>query len=155
LLAGSAGPADGVKAVEMTDAVHVVGPPRWSETATTPSDPDIVLEVVDATCVPSETPAVGALMESVPDVSVNDAGVEADAGRAIPMVIAAIVATRRTIFRTIETPHLVSRAAPLRNCLSCLSNFESDLDLTDVQIIQVFINGYLSTSNCITVNFYR
>jgi hypothetical protein len=36
LLAGSAGPAGGVNAVEITDAVHVVVPPRWSVTVTTP-----------------------------------------------------------------------------------------------------------------------
>ena len=74
-----------MNAVEITDAVQVVVPPRWSDTVTAPSEPDIVLEVVDATCEPSEMPAVGALIESVPDVRVKDAGVEAPAGRTMPM----------------------------------------------------------------------
>jgi hypothetical protein len=99
LIAGSAGPAVGVKAVEITDAVHVVVPPRWSDTVTAPREPDIVLAVVDATCVPSETPAVGALVESVPDVSVKDAGVTAPAGTTMPTVRAPAVVRRRTSFR--------------------------------------------------------
>jgi len=36
---------------------------------TTPSGPDIVLEVTEETCDPSETPAVGALIDSVPAIS--------------------------------------------------------------------------------------
>jgi hypothetical protein len=105
LLAGSAGPDVGVNAVEITEVVHVVGPPRWSEMTTAPSEPDIVLEVVDATCVPREIPAVGAVIESVPEVRVNDAGVEAPAGTTMPVVIAPKIVRGRTSFRTIETPH--------------------------------------------------
>jgi hypothetical protein len=109
LLAGSAGPAVGVNAVEITDAVQVVVPPRWSETVTAPSEPDITLEVVDATCEPSETPAVGALIESVPDVRVKDAGVEAPAGRTRPTVTAPSAVRKRAHFRVIATPHLCNR----------------------------------------------
>ena len=99
MLAGSAGPPVGVNAVEITEAVQVVGPPRWSDTTTVPSEPDIVLEVVDAICVPSETAAVGALIERVPDVNVNDAGVEALAGSTMPIATATAMERRRTIFR--------------------------------------------------------
>ena len=67
----------------MTDAVQVVGPPRWSETVTTPSGPLIVLELVDATCDPSDTLAVGALIDNPPAVSEKVAGVIAPAGKAV------------------------------------------------------------------------
>jgi hypothetical protein len=78
LLAGSAGPAVGVNAVEMADVVHVVAPPRWSTTVTTPSEPDIELAVVEATCEPNETLAVGALMDNAPAVRVKVVGVAAE-----------------------------------------------------------------------------
>jgi hypothetical protein len=82
LLAGSAGPDGGVNAVEITEAVQVVTPPRWSVTVTPPSRPLIVLELVEATCDPSETVPVGALIESPPAVSEKVAVVAAPAGRA-------------------------------------------------------------------------
>ena len=44
-----------MNAVEITDAVHVVTPPRWSETVTAPSEPVIVLELFETACDPSET----------------------------------------------------------------------------------------------------
>ena len=63
LLAGSAGgELGGVNSVEITDVVQLVVPPRsWSVTLTTPSGPVIVLELVEATCEPRDTLAVGAL----------------------------------------------------------------------------------------------
>ncbi len=73
------------------------------------SEPDITLEVVDATCEPSETPAIGALIESVPDVRVKDAGVEAPAGRTMPTVTAPSAVKRSTHFRIIATPRLCNR----------------------------------------------
>jgi hypothetical protein len=89
-----------VNAVEITDAVQLVGPPRWSETVTKPSEPDMVLEVVDATCEPSETPVVGALIESAPAVRVKEAGVDALAGTTMPMLSALTVARRIMNLRT-------------------------------------------------------
>jgi hypothetical protein len=93
LAAGSAGPDGGVNAVEITDAVHVVTPPRWSDTVTRPSGPVIVLAVVDAICDPSETLAVGALIESPPAVSVNEVGVSAPAGTASAEAAAQVTPT--------------------------------------------------------------
>jgi hypothetical protein len=74
-----------VNALEITEAVQVVEPPRWSETVTVPSWPLIVLELtVEAACVPSETLAVGALIDSVPAVvKVKVAGVIAAAESAV------------------------------------------------------------------------
>ena len=95
--------------MEITDAVQVVVPPRWSETVTAPSEPDITLEVVDAICEPSETPAVGALIESVPDVRVKDAGVEAPAGTTMATVTAPSDARKKTHCRLIATPRLCNR----------------------------------------------
>jgi len=97
----------GVNAVEITDAVQVVGPPRWSEMVIAPSEPDITLEVVDATCDPREIPAVGALIERVPVVRVKEAGVEAPAGKATPIVTAPSAVTKKTDFCSFTTPHLV------------------------------------------------
>ena len=115
MLAGSAGPAVGVKAVEITDAVHVVGPPRWSDMTIEPREPDIVLEVVDATCVPREKPTVGALMERVPEVSVNDAGVAPAGGKTNPIVMADSVVRRSANFRnTMETSSLSSKMTSQR-----------------------------------------
>jgi hypothetical protein len=82
----------GVKAVAITDAVQVVVPPRWSDTVTTPSKPLIVLERVDATCDPSDTLPVGALIESVPAVRVKLAVVVALAGGAAAVAVAASTA---------------------------------------------------------------
>lgn len=78
-----------MNAVEIADAVHVVVPPRWSVTVTTPSEPLITLDVVEANCDPRETPAVGALIDSAPTLSVNVAGVAAPTGTAVRMVAAA------------------------------------------------------------------
>lgn len=77
LLAGSAGPAGGVNAVEITDTVQLVAPPRWSETVTLPSGPEIVLELVDATCDPSDTLPVGARAPVFPKHLVMRASVSA------------------------------------------------------------------------------
>jgi hypothetical protein len=81
----------------------VVVPPRWSETVTTPSDPLIVLETVDATCDPRVIGAVGALIESVPAVRVKVAVVAALAGGATTVAVAvstaATVLARSTNFR--------------------------------------------------------
>jgi hypothetical protein len=99
LLAGSAGPAGGVNAVEITDAVQVVVPPRWSETVTTPSGPDIVLEEIEETCDPRDTLAVGALIASVPATNWKVAGVAEPAGSAITAARAAKVLARNRSFR--------------------------------------------------------
>jgi hypothetical protein len=88
-----------VKAVEITDAVQVVVPPRWSETVTTPSGPDMVLEVTEETCDPSETLAVGVLMESVPAINWKVAGVAEPAGRALTPARAAKELARNKSFR--------------------------------------------------------
>jgi hypothetical protein len=72
-----------VNAPEITDAVQVVGPPRWSETVTTPREPVIVLALVEATCDPNDTAPVGALIESAPAVRVNVAVVPALTGIAV------------------------------------------------------------------------
>jgi hypothetical protein len=69
-----------VNAVEITDTVQLVAPPRWSETVTLPSRPEIVLELVEATCDPSDTLPVGALIDNAPAVSVKVAVVSAPAG---------------------------------------------------------------------------
>jgi hypothetical protein len=83
-----------VNAVEITEATQVVAPPRWSETVTTPSEPEIVLEVFETVCVPSDTLAVGALIDSPPAVRLNVAGVVALAGRANAAVTVASVPAR-------------------------------------------------------------
>jgi hypothetical protein len=75
-----------VKAVEMTDAVQVVGPPRWSVTVTTPRAPEMVPALVEATCVPRETLATGALIDKAPAVRVNVAGVAASTGT-VPVIV--------------------------------------------------------------------
>jgi hypothetical protein len=49
LLAGSAGPAGGVNAVAITDAVQLVATPRSSVTLAIPSGRLIVLALVEAT----------------------------------------------------------------------------------------------------------
>jgi hypothetical protein len=116
LLAGSAGPAGGVNALEIADAVHVVVPPRWSVTVTTPSEPLIVLDVVEANCDPSDTPAVGALIDRAPAVSVNVAGVAAPigtAGRKVAAVRRTTALARNTGFR-ILSPFSDARAGPDR-----------------------------------------
>jgi hypothetical protein len=69
-----------VKAVEMTDVVQAVAPPRWSVTVTIPSEPEMVLALVEAVCEPRETLAIGALMDNAPAVSVKVAGVAAPTG---------------------------------------------------------------------------
>jgi hypothetical protein len=91
-----------VNAVEITDAVQVVAPPRWSVTVTTPSEPVIVLGVVAATCDPRDTFAVGALMDSAPAVSVNVAGVVALAGRAVAPKSTTPALTRNMSFRILS-----------------------------------------------------
>jgi hypothetical protein len=119
--------------VEIADAVQVVVPPRWSETVTAPSEPDITLDVVDATCEPSEIPAVGALIESVPDVRVKDAGVEAPAGRTKPIVTAPSAARRNKHFRIIATPRLCNRErGQARASLSRVSGLGPELDPIDM-----------------------
>jgi hypothetical protein len=69
-----------VKAVAITLAVQVVTPPRRSETVTAPSAPLMVADELDVVRVPRETLPVGALIVSVPDVSVNVAVVAAETG---------------------------------------------------------------------------
>ena len=88
-------------------------PPRWSETVTRPSWPEIVLEVVEAVCEPSETLLVGALIDSAPAVSVKVVGVSAPAGRAIMAASAAttIPAPRRVVF-----PKCLNMRDLLRTC---------------------------------------
>jgi hypothetical protein len=93
-----------VNAVEMTDAVQVVVPPRWSETVTTPSGPAIVLDVTEEVCDPRETLAVGALMDNVPATSVNVTGVVAPAGRAITAASVAAVLRSSKKFRMSSRP---------------------------------------------------
>jgi hypothetical protein len=51
-------------------------------------------------------------MVRVPDVNVNERGVEAAAGKTRPMVIVTSVERRRTNFRIIEAPQPSSIAAP-------------------------------------------
>ena len=99
MLAGSAGPAGGVNAVEITDAVQVVAPPRWSETVTTPSGPLIVLDVIKETCDPSDTLSVGVLIDNVPASSVKVAGVAAPAGITVVMATVVKAQARRRGFR--------------------------------------------------------
>src|SRR5579863_40820 len=92
----------------MTDAVQVVVPPRWSETVTTPSDPVTVVAVVAASCEPSDTGPIGALIDNAPAVRVKVAGVPAvtaaPAGRANPTPKMAAVLTRSMNFRILSAP---------------------------------------------------
>jgi hypothetical protein len=83
-----------VNALAITEAVHVVTPPRWSETVTTPSEPLIVLEVFETDCDPSDTVPVGALIDRPPAVNVNVVGVAARADIARRAATAASAATR-------------------------------------------------------------
>src|ERR1700678_606583 len=94
----------------MTDAVQVVVPPRWSETVTSPSEPLIVLKTVDATCDPSDTPTVGALIDRTPAVRVKVAWVAAPAGRAVAIdaTTKAEAALARAInFHVLDWPFLI------------------------------------------------
>jgi len=58
----------------------------------------MVLELVAATCDPSDTLAEGALIESAPAVKVNVAGVTAATGRAVTAAAVANALARRTNF---------------------------------------------------------
>jgi hypothetical protein len=68
-----------MNAVAIADAVHVVTPPRWSVTVTTPREPEMVVAVVEETSVPNAAFTVGVLIESAPAVSVKVMGVAAEA----------------------------------------------------------------------------
>ena len=88
--------------MEITEAVQVVTPPRSSVTVTVPSWPLMVLELTEAPCDPSDTLAVGALMDSAPGVSVKVVGLEASAAgaaRAAAARNAAVVLARSKNFR--------------------------------------------------------
>jgi hypothetical protein len=91
-----------VNAVEITEATQVVAPPRWSETVTTPSAPEIVLELFDTACVPSDTLDVGALIDRPPAVRLNVAGVAATAGAATAAATVAKVLARSRNFRIVR-----------------------------------------------------
>jgi hypothetical protein len=93
-----------VNAVEITDTVQVVAPPRWSETLTTPSGPAMVLEAIEETCEPSDTLAVGVLIDSVPATSWKVAGVAEPAGSAVAPARAANVLARNRSFRILSWP---------------------------------------------------
>ncbi len=64
----------------------------------------IVLELVEATCVPSDTLPVGALIDSAPAVSVKLAGVAAPAGRAVATPSVATRMARSKNFRIMSRP---------------------------------------------------
>jgi hypothetical protein len=127
LLAGSAGPDGGVNALEITDAVQVCEPPRWSETVTRPSGPEMVLELFEDICDPSDTLPVGALMDSAPAaVSVNVAGVSAPAGRAVKAASTQNVQPSRKK-RRILSPSCWAKAKPEK--AASLASSASDLPL--------------------------
>jgi hypothetical protein len=88
--------------VEITETVQVVAPPRWSETLMTPSGPDMTLDVIEETCEPSETLAVGVLMDSVPATSSKVAGVAEPAGSAVRPAKAVRVLARSKNFRMLS-----------------------------------------------------
>jgi hypothetical protein len=67
---------------------------------TSPSEPLIVLKTVDATCDPSDTPTVGALIDRTPAVRVKVAWVAAPAGRAV--AIDATTKAEAALARTIN-----------------------------------------------------
>jgi hypothetical protein len=98
-IAVTAGPLVGVKAVTITDATQLVAPPRWSDTVTTPRGPLIVLALLETACDPMDTLPVGALIDSAPAVSVNDAVVSAQAGRAAATARAAKALAKNKHFR--------------------------------------------------------
>jgi hypothetical protein len=117
LLAGSAGPAVGVKAVEIADVVQVVAPPRWSVTVTTPSDPEIELDVVEATCDPSDTLADGVLIDNAPAVSAKVIGVAAEAGGVVSVkgsTTSAVLAMHKKIL-FMRNPQPVGGVQPNRS----------------------------------------
>ena len=64
-----------------------------------------MLELFEATCDPSDTLPVGALIESAPAVSVKVAGVAAPAGNAVAAASAAKVLARSKSFRMREPFH--------------------------------------------------
>lgn len=99
-----------------------------------------MLEVVEATCVPNETPVVGALIERVPDVNVKDAGVEAAAGNTAPMARATAVARSTTNFRTTMTPHSChSRTPPEGEPCIAIAAFEFELNSINMRIIHAIV----------------
>jgi hypothetical protein len=65
-----------------------------------------VLAPVAATCVPSDTLPVGALIDSAPAVSVNVAGVVAPAGRAVATPNSAKALARSKSLRIMKNPFL-------------------------------------------------
>jgi hypothetical protein len=90
-----------VKAVTITDATQAVAPPRWSVTVMTPSCPLIVLALAETTCDPSETPLVGALIDSAPAVNVKVTGVPAPADTAIAAASVAKMPTIKQDFKNV------------------------------------------------------
>ena len=76
---------------------------------------------------------VGALIESVPEVSVKDAGVEAPAGTTMQMLKALSVAPRRTIFVPSVCPiSRIESEATLWHPWAAMSDLESGLDPIDM-----------------------
>jgi hypothetical protein len=69
---------------------------------TMPSGPEIVLVLVEATCDPSETLPVGALIDNAPAVSVKVAAVVARAGAALPAANAEAAPTSTASMRTVR-----------------------------------------------------
>ena len=101
-----------MNAVAIADVVHVVTPPRWSVTVTTPREPEMVVAVVEETSVPNAAFAVGVLIESAPAVSVKVMGVAAEA--------VGVHSTMANIERTANKEHcnFIVMRNPLASALS-------------------------------------
>jgi hypothetical protein len=68
----------------------------------------MLVELAEATCDPSDTPTVGALMDSAPAVSVKLTGVEASAAVLQRMQTAADALARKTDLRISMAPMFAS-----------------------------------------------
>ena len=75
-----------------------------------PSEPEIVLELVEATCDPSDTLPVGALIDSPPAVSVKATGVPAPADNAVVVASIAKLIPRNKSLRIMSRPFSDVRA---------------------------------------------
>jgi len=118
-----------VNAVAIADVVHVVVPPRWSVTVTTPMAPEIVLTAVEDTSVPRATLAVGVLIESAPAVSVKLIGVAAEADGAIKKIPNSEKVTQKeqSIFLVIRKPPNPSTRSAPKKYINLFSDSKSSI----------------------------
>jgi hypothetical protein len=103
----------------------------------------MVLESVDATCEPSDTLVVGALIDKAPEVSVKLIGVAADAGRAhssepISMAVALIRQSDRTLISPRNLRQDLDRSCTATN----FTEANRSIPINE-PLYQIYKSGYL------------